>query len=251
MEKIIIGRIPVHLINYDILHSHIANLISEKKRKAILHSNAHLVQLANSKEQWLQDFFLNDVELVMCDGSGIQLAAYLTNQKIPEKIAYNIWFWEFAKFCSSNKFSIFLLGGKEEVVELAAKNLKSKNAELKLFYHHGYFNKNTYSNENKMVIDLINEIRPNILVVCFGMPLQEKYIKENINKLNVNIVMSAGGALDFFAGKSKVAPFVFRKFYLEWLYRLLLEPYRLFQRYLIGNFKFLYYAIKYKSFKNN
>ena len=246
MERITIGRIPVNLMSEEMLHFEIEKIIANNSRKTILHSNANLVQLANSSDKWLLKYFSEDVDFIMCDGSGVQLAALITNQKIPQKIAYNIWFWKFAKFCNTNKFSIFLLGGKPEVVEKAAENLKTRNEGLQVFFHHGYFNKQVSSIENQQVIDMINRIKPNILLVCFGMPIQEKYVKEHIDSFNINIAMTGGGALDFFAGNSRVAPIFFRKIYLEWFYRLCLEPRRLFKRYIIGNFKFLYYIFKYR-----
>lgn len=249
MDSIKVGRIPVHLFTEDSLHSTIEDIIIKGQRKTVLNSNAHLVQLANSEEHWLIDYFTKEVDFVMCDGSGIQLGAKLTGQKVPEKIAYNIWFWNFARFCAEKNFSIFLLGAKDGVAKKAAERLAEKSPGLKIFYHHGYFDKSKGSQENEAIIRKINEVKPNILLVCFGMPVQEQYIRENLNRFDTNIFMSGGGALDFFSGNAKTAPAFFRFLYLEWFYRLCSDPKRLWKRYLIGNFKFLYYTIKYRHDK--
>lgn len=249
MDSVKVGRIPVHLFTENTLHQEIKDSIHNHQKKTILHSNAHLVQLANSTDPWLIDFFNNEVDFVMCDGAGIQLGAKLTGQKVPEKIAYNVWFWNFARFCASNNFSIFLLGARDGVAKKAAQNLMKENPALRVHYHHGYFNKEANSRENEETIAQVNKVKPNVLLICFGMPVQEKYIRENISRFETNILMSGGGALDFFAGNARTAPAIFRYLYLEWFYRLCSDPRRLWKRYLIGNFKYLYYTLKYRNDK--
>jgi N-acetylglucosaminyldiphosphoundecaprenol N-acetyl-beta-D-mannosaminyltransferase len=249
MKRIIVGRIPVDLFTDDSLQGMVSQVVSENSRKTVLHSNANLVQLANTTDRWLIPYFNEEVDYVICDGAGIQIGAKITGQQVPLKIAYNVWFWKFAAFCNLHNYSIFLLGGKEGVAKRAARRLVDKNPGLVVHYHHGYFDKNPGSSENLQVIEHINQAKPQILLVCFGQPLQEKYIRENVNKFKVNIIMSAGGALDFFAGDSKTAPVIFRKLYLEWFYRMCADPKRLWKRYLIGNIKFLYYSIKHGAKK--
>lgn len=249
MERILVGRIPVDLFTEDSLHQVIGDAITSNQKKTVLNSNAHFVQLANSEHPWLIDYFNNEVDYVMCDGSGLQLAAKLTGRKVPEKIAYNIWFWNFAKYCAQNKFSIFLLGAKDGVAKLAADNLMTKTPSLKVFYHHGYYDKTSGSMDNENVIKVVNESKADVLLVCFGMPIQEKYIRDNFDRFNTTIFMSGGGALDFFSGNAKTAPYIFRALYLEWFYRLCSDPKRLWRRYFFGNIKFLYYVFKYRNVK--
>ena len=249
IDYINIGGIKVHLFSVESLHNKINEIIRGNNKKIVLNSNAHLVQLANTKEAWLLDYFNNEVDYVVCDGSGIQLGAKLTKQRVPEKITYNVWFWSFAKFCSENKHSVFLLGAMDDVAKKATQRLKEITPDLKVYYHHGYFNKENGSAENEKVINLINEVKPNVLVVCFGMPVQEKYIKENYSRLNVNVFLTGGGALDFISGNVKTAPSFISKIYMEWFYRLCLDPKRLWKRYLIGNFMYIYYVLKYRKNK--
>lgn len=245
IPSISIGRIPVHLFTEPILNSTVLDVVRKDAKIYLLHANAHLIQLANTKEySWLIDFFNNEVDLVMCDGAGIQFAARITNQPVPIKIAYNVWFWSFIKFCAANHLSLYLLGAKPEVVEKAANNLRNSAEGLVINYHHGYFDKDKNSADNIKIREEINRIKPNILIVAFGMPLQEKWLRENFDELNVNIMMTAGGAFDFFSGNMKVAPSIMSKLYLEWLYRLIQEPRRLWKRYLFGNLKFIYYSLK-------
>lgn len=249
IERIKIGRIPIHLFTEETLNNTIGNIIKNREKKTVLNSNAHLVQMANYQYSWIIDYFNNQVDYVMCDGAGLELMSRANGLKRPEKIAYNVWFWKFANYCAENDFSIFLLGAKPGVAERAAQNLKQENPMLKIFHHHGYYDKTKYSKENEEIIELVNESGANILLVCFGMPAQEEYIKNNFEEFNVNVFMSGGGALDFFSGDIKVAPRWISRFYLEWLYRMCLQPKRLWKRYVFGNIRFIYYALKYKNDK--
>lgn len=246
IPKISVGQIPVHLFTTDTINDTVLDVVKRKDKIYLLNANAHLVQLANSKDnKWMIDFFNNEVDYVMCDGAGIQLAAKITNQPVPIKIAYNVWFWDFIKFCAKNNLSIYLLGAKPEVVKKAAGNLQNAAEGLQVHYHHGYFDKQKDSDDNIKIKQEINGVKPNILLVAFGMPLQEQWLRENMNDLDVNVMMTAGGAFDFFSGNMKVAPSIVSKLYLEWLFRLSQEPKRLWKRYIFGNLKFIYYSLKY------
>ena len=84
-------------------------------------------------------------------------------------------------------------------------------------------------------IKKINNLKPDILVVGFGMPLQEKWILNNQEKLLVKVIMTGGNCFRYISGKEKRAPIWMRKYGMEWFFRFIQEPRRLFKRYLIGN----------------
>ena len=103
--------------------------------------------------------------------------------------------------------------------------------------------------ENKKIIGMINKSKTDVLWVSFGCPKQEKWILENKEKLNVSISAGIGAAFDFLSGRVKRAPKIIQRLKLEWFYRFLHEPYRLFERYFIGGFKFAKIIIKQKYSK--
>lgn len=249
IERIQIGRIPVDLFTEDSLNNTIGEIIRNGEKKTVLHSNAHLVQMTNHLYPWVIGYYNSNVDYIMCDGGGLRLMAKINGLKVPEKIAYNVWFWNFATYCAENDFSIFLLGAKEGVAEKAAEKLIEKNPSLKLFHHNGYYNKEKDSEENKKVVETVNQSKANVLLVCFGMPNQEQYVKENFEQLNVNVFMTGGGALDYFSGEVKVCPPMVSKLYMEWFYRMCQRPKKLFKRYFFGNIRFIYYALKYRKYK--
>ncbi len=120
----------------------------------------------------------------------------------------------------------------------AATNLCARYPRLRLAgTHHGYFAKEGPANQ--AVVDEINGASPDILLVCFGMPLQERWVSENLSQLRVHVILTGGAAIDYGAGAIPVVPRWMAKLQLEWLFRFLIEPVRMFRRYIIGNPLFL------------
>lgn len=136
----------------------------------------------------------------------------------------------------NRKVKIFLLGGTEGTAERVIKNMKNVYKEVDFVgSHHGYFDKML----NSEVIEYINECNPEILFVGFGCPIQEKWVNENIDKINANIFITCGGLFDYYAENVKRAPRWMQKNGLEWLFRFIQEPKRLFKRYVFGNIRYL------------
>jgi N-acetylglucosaminyldiphosphoundecaprenol N-acetyl-beta-D-mannosaminyltransferase len=144
--------------------------------------------------------------------------------------------------CQQYDLSLFLLAGKPGVAEVAAGKLKTVAPDLEIATHHGYFQKT--GSENEQVIARINAFRPDILYVGFGMPLQEKWIKNNIDRVETKVFLPLGACLDFYTGQVYRGPRWLTDHGLEWLARLLTEPRRLWRRYLIGNPRFLGRVLK-------
>ena len=230
MKSIQVLKAKVNLLSIEDLHSEIKRLVRTNKQSVIDYLNIYSANIAYD-EKWFADF-LNSCSIVLCDGKGIQLGAYLLGQEVPIQIAYNRWLWEFFSFCQIENFSIFLLGSKPEVLSKSIEVIKSKGYQFSIDGYNGYFNKS--SEENDEVIAMINTFNPDILLVGFGMPIQEKWIIENKDKINAKVIILGGAFLDWISGSVKLPPSFVTKFGLEWLYRLILEPRRLANRYLIG-----------------
>lgn len=149
----------------------------------------------------------------------------------------------------NRKVKIFLLGGKEGTTERVIKNMKKVYKEVNFVgSYHGYFDKKLSSE----VIEYINKCNPEILFVGFGCPVQEKWVNENIDKINANVFITCGGLFDYYAENVKRAPIWMQENGLEWLFRLIQEPKRLFKRYIFGNIKYLSYImyLKFRGKKN-
>lgn len=221
------------------LHREIENIILQEKHALALHVNIYGLNLAY-KNSWMREF-LKKAEIVFCDGSGVILGARILGYKIPTRITYADWTWQLAEFAESRGYSFFFLGGKPGIAELAAARLKERFPGIRITgAHHGFFDKTLGGKDNEEVIEIINERKPDILIVAFGMPLQEGWLLENWDRIDANIALTGGAVFDYVSGELSRAPKWMTNNGLEWLGRLLIEPQRLWRRYLIGIPKFFW-----------
>jgi len=221
----------------------IAKTIQLDKAAIVANVNVHCMNLA-CKQPWLIDF-LNKAEVNFCDGAGVMLGARILGYRIPERITYADWTWQLAEFAEPRGFTFYFLGAKPGIAEKAAAKLKERHPNLQVIgTHHGYFDKTAGSVENEAVIQQINALKPNILVLGFGMPLQEKWLMENWDNIEANIALTGGAVFDYISGELQRGPKWMTDNGFEWLARLIIEPRRLWKRYLIGNPLFLYRVLK-------
>jgi len=227
-------------VDVPMLHNFIHLCIDNNVKTRIGNLNINAANIAY-ENQWYKDY-VNTCDVVFCDGKGIQLGLFLSKKRIPSHITYHTWIWELASFCEKMGYNLFFLGSKEGVGSKAICNLLMKYPKLRVQAHHGYFNRT--NEENARVINLINEFNPDIIIVGFGMPEQEKWIIANMQKISAKIFLNGGAYLEWLSGKQKQAPIWITNIGLEWLFRLLKEPKRLFSRYVIGNPLFIFRVIR-------
>lgn len=185
---------------------------------------------------------LNNTDLNVPDGFGLQCASWFLGQKIGERITGVDLTWEICKLAAEKGYSVFFLGGAEGIAEKAAHRIKLLNPSLKIVGTHAG------SPEEEGIIDLINNTSPDILLVAFGAPKQEKFIFNNKEALKVKLAIGVGGTFDYIAGIVPYAPLWMRRIGLEWLYRLVTQPKR-WKRVLNATVVFPWLVLKSK-FKN-
>jgi N-acetylglucosaminyldiphosphoundecaprenol N-acetyl-beta-D-mannosaminyltransferase len=244
-EKISILGVRVDVINLDELINDVIVTIQEQKKAVVSYVNVHAINLAQELV-WFRDF-INHSQVVFCDGFGVKWAARFLHGKELQRYTPPDWFGRLAGECAERGISMFFLGTRQEVVEKAANILKDKYPDLKILgVHHGFFDKSLHGSENQEIVKKINLLQPDILVVGFGMPSQEKWISENIDELNVHVIFPVGAYFDYVAGEVVRAPKWMTDNGLEWLGRLLIEPGRLWKRYILGNPRFIWRVIMQK-----
>jgi N-acetylglucosaminyldiphosphoundecaprenol N-acetyl-beta-D-mannosaminyltransferase len=235
--------VRVDPIDVKSLHHLIASEIRHSGHVLLSHVNVHCLNLAYEKP-WLGTF-LNSSRLTFCDGFGVIIGARILGYHLPRRITYADWIWQLAEFAEAQNFSFFFLGARPGVAERAAASLKERFHGLRILgVQHGYFSKDIGSSENESVLNEINSLRPNILIVGLGMPLQERWLMNNWNSIQANIGLTGGGIFDYVAGDVSRAPHWMTDHGLEWLGRLIKEPRRLWRRYLLGNPLFISRIIK-------
>lgn len=221
------------------LNDIISDGIHSRKHFLMLNVNIYALNLAYD-QPWLCKFF-NNSKLVFADGAGVILAGRFLGYAIPERITYADWMWQLAEFCEKDQFSLFFLGAKAGIALKAAERLQVQFPNLRISgIQDGYFDKTLGSTENSAIIAKINAARPDILLVGFGMPLQEKWLMENWDLIDARIALTGGAVFDYISGTVRRAPRWMTDHGLEWLGRLIIEPRRLWRRYIIGNSLFFW-----------
>jgi N-acetylglucosaminyldiphosphoundecaprenol N-acetyl-beta-D-mannosaminyltransferase len=230
------------------LNEAIGRLIRCKVHAVVPNVNVHFTNLS-WRLPWLRDLF-NSAPVNFCDGAGIQLAARLLGSRIAERITYGDWFASLAAFCLREHFRFFFLGGQPGVAVEASLRVVSRYPGLVVVgTHHGYFDRRRQSAENAEVIAAINRCRPDILLVAMGMPLQEEWLVQNWDQIDAGVALTGGAILDYLSGRMRRPPVWMCSCGWEWLGRLLIEPRRLWKRYLLGNPLFLARVLQQRLFK--
>jgi N-acetylglucosaminyldiphosphoundecaprenol N-acetyl-beta-D-mannosaminyltransferase len=248
IEHTYILGVRVDVVELPALIAYIVGVIQKKEKSTIANLNIHAMDYAY-KLEWFREF-TNKSDVVVCDGFGIKWASKFFYGKDLFRYTHVDWFEPLAEKCTKNNFSLFFLGTRQEIVEKAAMVARGKHPGLSITgFHHGFFNKDSNSSETAQVIEIINKASPDILVIGFGMPVQEKWLLENSSKLNVHVIITAGGFFDYLSGETRRAPHWMTDHGLEWLGRLIIDPGRLWKRYLLGNPVFFWRIIKHRVFR--
>ena len=186
--------------------------------------NAHCLNLAYADAAYAE--ILRRCDVVWPDGTGVRMAGRRLGFPVPENVNGTDLF----PLLSGR---VFLYGAAPGVAERAAENVRAKYPRMTVVgTADGY-------GDECAVIEAVNRVRPDILLVAKGVPLQEKWIAAHLGELKCGCAIAVGGLLDFVSGRIPRAPLWMRRLGIEWLYRLKCEPVRMFRRYVIGNPLFL------------
>lgn len=189
------------------------------KLSAIYTPNSEIIDYATKHEDYLK--VLNNAEMITPDGIGVVYAAKILGDPIEERIAGIDLIYEVLPILAEQGKSVYLLGAKPGIAEIAGKKLAEKYKGLVIAgTHDGYFK------DDEEVIEEINAACPDFLLVCIGFPKQEMWIDKYKDRLNAKVAIGAGGTLDVFAGTVQRAPEFYQKHGIEWLYRLIKQPSR-------------------------
>ena len=196
--------------------------------------NAAKINLMQEDKNLTQ--IINDCPLINADGQSIIWGARVLGNKLPERVTGIDIFTELVSISAEKGFKPYFFGATQEVVEKVVGTFKFKYPDLEIAgYRNGYFEKE----ESKNIAKEIKDSGADILFVAFSSPMKEYWIKENMQFMKVPFAMGVGGSFDVIAGKTKRAPKWMQKSGLEWFYRFIQEPRRMFKRYVKGNFKFI------------
>jgi len=222
------------------LNTLIEKAIVNDRKKLIAHHNLHSVYLRPSSAKMRDHYALADYAHI--DGMSLIVLGRLLGFELDRdhRVTYVDWIWPLLERASAKGWRIFYLGAKRDVITRGIANIKCRFPDLDIDGRHGYFDMRENGSENRRVVELINSFDPDILMVGMGMPRQEEWIADNYERLEANIVLPSGACIDYIAGEAQTPPRWMGRFGLEWLYRLVNEPGRLWKRCFVEPWYALY-----------
>lgn len=225
-NKVNILGVKVDKVNIIEAVDTIFGMLDEHRTHAVYTPNSEIILQAYKDAEFCE--VLNDSDLLTADGIGVVYASKFLGNPIKERAAGYDIACGLVDRISETGHRLYLFGGKPGIAEMAKKNLEKKYPFIQIVgTRNGYFKEE----DTPLIINDINKVGADIVFVCLGAPKQEKWINDNKDKLNARVLMGIGGSLDVFAGIVERAPEIWCKMGLEWLYRLIKEPWR-FKRML-------------------
>jgi N-acetylglucosaminyldiphosphoundecaprenol N-acetyl-beta-D-mannosaminyltransferase len=214
-------RVPVHNVTYPETLNLIAQFIGEGGPHQICTVNPEFVMTAQNDPEFME--ILQRADLCVPDGVGLLWAARWLRQPLRERVAGSDLVPLLAREAATKGWRIFFLGAAEGVAERAAGILKDRNPSLKVA---GTWSGSPRPEDDEEAVARIVAAAPQILLVAYGAPAQDKWIARNRMRLNVSVLIGVGGAFDFITGNAPRAPRWVQGLGLEWLHRLIKQPWR-------------------------
>lgn len=223
----------------------IESMIRLGDKKYVVAINVDVV-MKIEKDAYLKEI-TDNADMVLVDGKPLVWISKIHKNPVKEKISGSDLVPLLCSESAKKGYSIFIIGGKDGVAQQAKQNLEKQYPGINVVgtYSPPFGFENDDSELNK-INSMISQKNPDLLIACFGCPKQEKWIYENYRKYDAKVSICAGATVDFLAGNVKRAPKWMSDHGLEWLYRFIQEPQRLFKRYFIDDAKIVHLIRKYR-----
>lgn len=230
-RTVVILGVPFHDVTMAETLAHIDALVAARRPRYLATANLDFAALA-SQDVELQRILL-EAHLVLCDGTPLVWASRWLGAPLRERVAGSDLMPVLAAHAAKSGHRLFLLGADEATLAEASARLQAANPGLVIAGAYSPPVAKLLELDHEGILQRIHAARPDILLVAFGCPKQEKWIYMNLPRLNVPVAIGVGGTFDMIAGRVRRAPVWMRRCGLEWTVRLAQEPRRLFNRYLL------------------
>ena len=221
------------------------DIIAEKGRGLIVTPNVdHIVQLQKDEEFKV---IYRQALLALPDGMPVMWGAKFLGTPLKQKISGSDLFPEFCKVTADKGYKMFFMGGRPGAVTRTKELLEKRYSKINIVGTYcPPFGFEKDEAENAKIVKMINQARPDVLFVGLGAPKQEKWLYRNYNELNVPVSAGIGITFEYMAGMVTRAPLWMQNVGLEWFWRLMMEPRRLWKRYLVYDMQFFWLILKQK-----
>ena len=235
--------IPIHPISVDGLVRTLISWGRSSSQRRVCYINVHAMNLA-ARDQAFRSA-VRSADIVFCDGFGVQWGARLAGLGIPERMTPPDWIDDFAAASAAAGETVFALGDEPGIAARFQQMLVDGHPGYgNAGSHHGFFIKE--GPENDRLVEMINRSGAAHLLVGFGMPLQELWLKQNAARLSPRVLIPVGALFRWYTGVERRAPKWMSDHGMEWLARFLRHPVRHFRRYAVGNFAFVFRVLRWR-----
>ena len=243
-EIIHISGVKISLVNVDDILSFFTESVDSRRQVVLASLNMHGLYV-HSKSAAFRELHNSADTMVHIDGMPIVWLIKLLGLTSTNVVrtGWIDWVYQFLALAADRHWRIYYLGSSDEVMLRGISRIRDRFPNLIIDGHSGFFDKTIDGEESQEVVKIINDYRADILVVGMGMGVQETWIHHNRESLEVSAIATSGACMEILAGDLSVPPLFFRRFGLEWFYRLCKTPKRVYRRYLIEPFFVAWYLI--------
>ena len=235
---------PVDLVKLEEVLHHVQQAVLQGAKSLIANHNLHSLYLIQKRPELAA--FYDRADLVEVDSTPLLWfsRALGLHSRGFHRCTYLDWRDHFWSVANRNGWRVMSIGGAPGVGDEAARRLKVRYPGADIAIHHGFFDARPDSPENAAVLAQVKAFQPHILFVGMGMPRQELWIDDNFDALPDCVILSVGAAFDYEAGVQSAAPRWMGRAGIEWAYRLVHDPKRLFVRYCVEPWTLLPLALR-------
>lgn len=233
LERVPILGVQVEALSMTDLNAIVVDAVEGQKHIIVANHNLHSIYHYHHDSK--MRLFYAAAHHIHIDGMAIVGVGRLLGIPLrrEHRVTFVDWIGPLASLAAERGWRVFYLGSQPGVAELGAKVLRHSYPGLRIETAHGFFDPDPDSPEAQAVTAKIEAWHPNLLITGMGMPRQEQWIVDHLDKLSANVILNGGAALDYFAGVIPTPPRWAGRFGLEWFFRLVAEPRRLWFRYLV------------------
>lgn len=221
MESIEVLGVRVDSATYQDLLERVDAFVASRQPHQIVTLNPEMLVMAHDNPDFRR--ILNAADLNVADGVGLILAARWLGHPLPERVTGSDGIYRLAAYCAQRGYRPFFLGAAPGVAEVVAQRLTAAYPGLEVA---GTYAGSPREEDAEEIIARVRAARPDLLLVAYGVPAEEQWIARHRDRLGVPVMIGVGGAFDFVAGVARRAPVWMRRVGLEWLHRLIQEPWR-------------------------
>lgn len=214
-----------------------------KTKTRLQHVVVNVAKLVNMQKDLTLFDDVTSSDLINIDGMGVVWGARLCGHDVPERVSGVDIMDRLLELCAAEGFRPYFLGAKQAVLEAAVQRIKEDHPKIKIAgYRNGYFT----AEEEPQIMKDIAESNADCLFIAISSPMKERLLAQYKDVINVPFLMGVGGSMDIKAGYTRRAPAWMQKYGLEWFYRIIQEPKRMWKRYLVTNSKYAWLLVREK-----